>query len=95
MERSIHEEHKNNLHNYSQLELTAEGSEKRRGGKERELPMMQVSSRMVPSESRSHTKIQEALHCTQPPLPIGHLPPPTPLHFSRSKCVRLGRHFAN
>ena len=33
----------------------------RKGG--RELPMMQAESRMVPSEGRSHTRLQQALHC--------------------------------
>ena len=42
----------------------------REGGREkdegRELPMMQAESRMVPSEGRSHTRLQQALHCVYP-----------------------------
>jgi hypothetical protein len=29
--------------------------------------MMQAESRMVPSEGRSHTRLQQALHCVYPP----------------------------
>jgi hypothetical protein len=46
------------------------GNEGGREGKKRrelELPMMQAESRMVPSEGRSHTRLQQALHCVYPP----------------------------
>ena len=45
-----------------------EREEGREGEKEegRELPMMQAESRMVPSEGRSHTRLQQALHCVYP-----------------------------
>ena len=55
-------------HNWLKQRRERQWEEGREGEKEegRELPMMQAESRMVPSEGRSHTRLQQALHCVYP-----------------------------
>jgi hypothetical protein len=86
VERSIQEEHKNNLHNYSQLAQNFEESlrEKRREGERAPNDAGEQNGGF--REQRSHTKIQEALQlytATTANVPsIYH----HQLLLSRSKC---------